>query len=916
MKKTKKTISILLALALVLALAAIPAAAVDMITFTVTFKVVGGKWDDGTNADIVVQLSRRADEDLLLYIQERDYPAVGKKPDEGYTTGSWDVGPHEQAVSRDLTFTYTYCEMTDRKISLDANDMENADTVWFGTKDENPIAWRVLSALNDTKLPDTSGGGEVLLISKDQMGEIQFKKDKSSNAWEGSDAQAWCTTLYANWPTGIEKSMIGKTTITETESFTDPGHYHYIYSPASVAPPAGANGNFFFLSAREADAYFAYDEDRLIQNAMWWLRSPYDTTHAGIVGTTGSITILSAAEVEWYATAGTRPAFNLNPSSVLFISDVDDGKLSADGALAAIPPSSTSEWKLTLHDANRDGFTVTGTETDAEKGGKVRLRYQNAATGANEYVSVLLCNANGSQTLAYGSTAALTDAGKASGTAELTLPAGLGAGTYQLYVFSEQKNAAHESDLSSAFRKVTLTVELPKAPTPKAVFTATGYDTGTLTGVSAGMKYQINKDWQHTGAWHTIEGDSVELSGLSEQLDPVFLSAEIKVYQPGDGINTSDSRDCPCAVWRAWTPTLTAAQPATAGETGSIPTTAAHEYRIAPDTDWTACTGALTGLAPGTYFVRVKAAGVQLTSDAQEIKITDVPTATVTWKNGDYVLGQDTVAYGLTPAYAGAEPTKAEDEEYTYTFSGWTPEPAPVTGDVTYTAVFTAKEKEKPAPVVDDWTPAPPKETRFDEVDVGKGGSLDNFKRSRSYAPGLFSDADPEGWYYGNVAAAYEFALMEGMGDGTFGVGKPLKLSEALALACRLHNIYYGGSGRFDQTKDKDWYTVYEDYAAKYGILEKGALDLTKDATRAQFARLVSAALPDAALTPINAVTNLPDVPATDPDFPAIARLYNAGILTGVDASGRFDPDAPMAREQIAAVVTRVADPALRIARQ
>ena len=209
------------------------------------------------------------------------------------------------------------------------------------------------------------------------------------------------------------------------------------------------------------------------------------------------------------------------------------------------------------------------------------------------------------------------------------------------------------------------------------------------------------------------------------------------------------------------------------------------------------------------------------------------------------------------------------------------------------------------------YSPPAPKETRFDEVDLSKG-SLDNFKRSRTYTDGLFSDVNPKGWYFENVAAAYEFALMEGMGDGTFGVGARLKLSEALALACRMHNIYYGGSGRFDQTKDANWYTVYEDYAVKYGIIRKGEFDLTGDATRAQFAAIISAALPDAALKPINDVKELPDMRADDPRLPAILRLYNAGILTGMDGQGSFRPDASIPREQIAAMATRVADPALR----
>ena len=60
---------------------------------------------------------------------------------------------------------------------------------------------------------------------------------------------------------------------------------------------------------------------------------------------------------------------------------------------------------------------------------------------------------------------------------------------------------------------------------------------------------------------------------------------------------------------------------------------------------------------------------------------------TITWKSGDVTLDTDELAYGETPAYAGATPNKAPDE-YTYTFSGWSPAIAAVTGNATYTAQF------------------------------------------------------------------------------------------------------------------------------------------------------------------------------------------------------------------------------------
>lgn len=81
-----------------------------------------------------------------------------------------------------------------------------------------------------------------------------------------------------------------------------------------------------------------------------------------------------------------------------------------------------------------------------------------------------------------------------------------------------------------------------------------------------------------------------------------------------------------------------------------------------------------------------------------------VRTYTVTWQNADgTVLDTDNdVAYGTPPSYDGDTPTKDNDDQYSYTFAGWSTDgtnlidPLPnVTGNVTYTAVF-AKQELKP----------------------------------------------------------------------------------------------------------------------------------------------------------------------------------------------------------------------------
>ena len=75
---------------------------------------------------------------------------------------------------------------------------------------------------------------------------------------------------------------------------------------------------------------------------------------------------------------------------------------------------------------------------------------------------------------------------------------------------------------------------------------------------------------------------------------------------------------------------------------------------------------------------------------------------TITWKNGNTVLKTDTVIEGTLPSFTGDEPAKAADAQYTYTFSGWMPEPAPVTDDVTYTAQFTGTLRTYSVTFVDE----------------------------------------------------------------------------------------------------------------------------------------------------------------------------------------------------------------------
>ena len=165
------------------------------------------------------------------------------------------------------------------------------------------------------------------------------------------------------------------------------------------------------------------------------------------------------------------------------------------------------------------------------------------------------------------------------------------------------------SGTPTAAASITLTAPTAKTKeaTPTAVFTASGIDSGKLTGIAAGMKYRING-----GAWVDITATEANLTGLS--------ACTITIMKSGNGTTTLDSDEQTITVTKAAKPALTPTLLTLTGGKGSIPTTVAHEFST-DGAAWTPCTGATENLDTGKYYVRVKANGTQLASEAQEIDI-------------------------------------------------------------------------------------------------------------------------------------------------------------------------------------------------------------------------------------------------------------------------------------------------------
>lgn len=196
---------------------------------------------------------------------------------------------------------------------------------------------------------------------------------------------------------------------------------------------------------------------------------------------------------------------------------------------------------------------------------------------------------------------------------------------------------------------------------------------------------------------------------------------------------------------------------------------------------------------------------------------------------------------------------------------------------------------------------------------TAKAAGLENFSVSKTYTRGQFSDVSVASAFSDNVETAYELGLMQGESSNYFGVTEHLTRLAALIVACRIHAIYTTGSDTIETTYTGTTQTRYLQYAKANGLYILFS-DWSATATRAEFALILSSALPDAALPEMNAVADgaIPDLSASAAAYKAVYRLYRAGVLTGSDSNGTFEPTAYITRGAAAAIATRMVSTALR----
>ena len=327
-------------------------------------------------------------------------------------------------------------------------------TVYYGYGAKTTHGWLVLDAQKTNAgknglfllYQDGFGPEKIIDSSKLKMNgpndtRATRKVDgKAANTWYGSDAQIWCTTYATSNFTAGELAAIPSVSKNDPTGSID---NNVPYGSSNLSKE-----QVFLLSAKE---YTDYRKVIPQTNWTWWLRSPltFQTVRAIAIGPNH----IHVDTTQWI-----RPAFNINRDSVLFTSAAEGGKSdTTDANLTSISGYTRSDWKLTLLDGNRSGFTSSASAYDAGTR-TVTVKYSGASTGANEYVSTVIMDGNNNITH-YGRLKNTTGSGDANGTVQVTLPSDFDSRTDTLCLFSEQYNGDKKTDYASDLQKVSFSVD-------------------------------------------------------------------------------------------------------------------------------------------------------------------------------------------------------------------------------------------------------------------------------------------------------------------------------------------------------------------------------------------------------------------------------------------------------------------------
>ncbi len=168
-----------------------------------------------------------------------------------------------------------------------------------------------------------------------------------------------------------------------------------------------------------------------------------------------------------------------------------------------------------------------------------------------------------------------------------------------------------------------------------------------------------------------------------------------------------------------------------------------------------------------------------------------------------------------------------------------------------------------------------------------------------------YTDVPADSWARESVDKAAEYGLMNGVGEGRFGLGETVSREQFITVLVRMFGweSVDGEDAAIDIAES--WARGYINTAAANGVIDTGGKFRPQDAvTRREMAVMLVRALGLGELAKADANAELPFTDVTA-QRGYIAIAYETGMTTGVTETS-FEPDGTATREQAAAMLVRV----------
>lgn len=173
-----------------------------------------------------------------------------------------------------------------------------------------------------------------------------------------------------------------------------------------------------------------------------------------------------------------------------------------------------------------------------------------------------------------------------------------------------------------------------------------------------------------------------------------------------------------------------------------------------------------------------------------------------------------------------------------------------------------------------------------------------------------YSDVPLEHWSASDVELAAEYGLMEGVGDGLFGLGRQLDRASFVTILSRMFSWSPAvpAAPSFSDCPADRWYYSAVESALAQGVIQSGEpFRPTDPITRREMAVMLVKALGYESLVSTAAALPSPFGDVSGDGY--ITLAHDIGMTNGVpisDGSYRFLPDATATREEAAAMLVRV----------